>query len=61
VDRIKMTRYSGSVLGFSYDIEKDTDEEFKLWLKQKLKVYALGENSQLVKEVLKELFQKIVK
>lgn len=33
-----MTKYQGTVFGFNYDIEFDTDGEFVEWVIQKLKV-----------------------
>lgn len=34
-----MTKYQGTIFGFNYDIEFDTDEEFANWLFSKLKVH----------------------
>lgn len=47
-----MPEYKGSILGFNYLIEKETDEEFKIWLKAKLKRYVLKD---LEKEIVKDL------
>lgn len=50
-----MTLYEGTILGFNYHIEFDTDEEFKVWLKAKLLRYLFDPNNpatDVMKDVL---------
>lgn len=45
-------RYTGTILGFNYDIECADDDEFKLWLRPKLEKYMF---SDLELSVLKDI------
>lgn len=57
-------KYKGTILGFDYNIEKNTDEEFKIWLKAKLERYVLIKGDPVVDVLLdvlgiKELKDKV--
>ena len=38
-----MTHYEGKILGFNYDIEKETETEFQEWLLAKLRRYLFAD------------------
>lgn len=40
-----MTLFKGTIIGFNYEIELETEEEFKTWLKAKLLRYMFDLNS----------------
>ena len=41
----KEWQYFGNALGMNYAIEFDTDEEFKIWLKERLEHFLFGEEN----------------
>lgn len=45
--------FQGQFLGFNYDIELKDEQEFKVWLKQKLLRYVFNMYSNVVTEELK--------
>lgn len=48
-------RFTGTILGFNYDIELKNEEEFEIWLEAKLKRYVLQPNTPATRVVEKIL------
>lgn len=57
------TTYFGNIMGFSYCMDFDTEEEFKIWLKGRLKeIYFTEPTGSILKELfgIKSLEERIL-